>query len=88
MAFLTVIAPLVAFTYPIDKSLDGKAQGFTMWLKEFFFNALLQPMHYLLYYIMVFSSIQIAVDNPFYAIAVLAFMTEAERLIRKIFGFD
>ena len=88
MAFLTVIAPFVAFTYPIDKSLDGKAQGFTMWLKEFFFNALLQPMHYLLYYIMVFSSIQIAVDNPFYAIAVLAFMTEAERLIRKIFGFD
>ena len=88
MAFLTVIAPLVAFTYPIDKSLDGKAQGFTMWLKEYFFNALLQPMHYLLYYIMVFSSIQIAVSNPFYAIAVLAFMTEAERLIRNIFGFD
>ena len=88
MAFLTVIAPFVAFTYPIDKSLDGKAQGFTMWLKEFFFNALLQPMHYLLYYVMVFSSIQIAVDNPFYAIAVLAFMTEAERLIRNIFGFD
>ena len=88
MAFLTLIAPIVAFTYPIDKSLDGKAEGFTMWLKEYFFNALLQPMHYLLYYIMVSSSMEIAVDNPLYAIAVLAFMLEAERLVRKIFGFD
>ena len=88
MAFLTLIAPIVAFTYPIDKSLDGKAEGFTMWLKEYFFNALLQPMHYLLYYVMVSSSMEIAVDNPLYAIAVLAFMLEAERLVRKIFGFD
>lgn len=88
MAFLTIIAPIVAFTYPIDKSLDGKAEGFTMWIKEYFFNALLQPMHYLLYYVMVSSSMEIAVDNPLYAIAVLAFMLEAERLVRKIFGFD
>lgn len=88
MAFLTIIAPIVAFTYPIDKLLDGKAEGFSMWLKEFFFNALLQPMHYLLYYVMVSSSIEIAIKNPLYAVAVLAFMTEAERLIRKIFGFE
>lgn len=28
MAFLTMIAPLVALTYPIDKISDGQAQGF------------------------------------------------------------
>lgn len=30
----------------------------------------------------------IAVKNPLYAIAVLTFLTEAERLLKKIFGFD
>ena len=27
MAFLTLIAPIVAFTYPLDKLADGKAEG-------------------------------------------------------------
>ena len=88
IAFLTLIAPIVAFTYPIDKSIDGKAQGFSMWIKEYFFNALIQPVHYLLYYVMVSSAMGIAVKNPLYAIAVLTFLTEAERLLKKIFGFD
>ena len=88
MAFLTLIAPIVAFTYPIDKMADGQAQGFDAWLKEYIFNALLQPMHLLLYYILVGSSVMIAAKNPLYAIVVLAFMTEGERLLKKIFGFD
>ena len=88
MAFLTLIAPIVAFTYPLDKLSDGNAQGFSMWLKEYVFNALLQPMHFILYYILVGSSVVIAAENPIYAIAVLAFMAEGERLLRKIFGFD
>ena len=49
MAFLTIIAPLVAITYPIDKINDGKAQAFDMWLKEYIFNLLIQPLHLLLY---------------------------------------
>ena len=88
MAFLTLIAPIVALTYPIDKINDGRAQGFDMWLKEYIFNALLQPMHLLLYYILVGSAVQLATDNPLYGIVVLAFMTEAERLLKRIFGFD
>lgn len=88
MAFLTMIAPIIAFTYPIDKMIDGKSQSFSMWFKEYVFNALLQPMHFLLYYILVSSSIAIAVKNPIYAIAVLQFMTDAEKMFKKIFGFD
>ena len=38
MAFLTIIAPLVALTYPIDKMNDGKAQAFDAWFKEYIFN--------------------------------------------------
>ena len=88
IAFLTLIAPIIAFTYPIDKLADGQAQGFSMWLKEYIFNALLQPMHYLLYYVMVGSAIEISTKNPLYAIVVLMFMTEAEKMFKKIFGFD
>ena len=88
MAFLTLIAPIVALTYPIDKMDDGRAQGFDMWLKEYTFNALLQPMHCILYYVLVGSAANIAADNPIYGIAVLLFMTEAERILKKIFRFD
>ena len=88
MAFLTLIAPIVALTYPIDKMNDGSAQGFQMWLKEYVFNALLQPMHYIMYYILLSSAMGIAAKNPLYAIVCLMFMTEAEKLLKKIFGFD
>ena len=88
MAFLTLIAPIVALTYPIDKMNDGSAQGFNMWLKEYVFNALLQPMHCILYYVLVGSAIDVAANNPIYGIVVLAFMSQAEKIFKKIFGFD
>ena len=40
MAFLTIISPIVALTYPIDK-MNGNAKGFEMWLIEYMFNILL-----------------------------------------------
>ena len=88
MAFLTLIAPIVALTYPIDKINDGSAQGFNTWLKEYVFNALLQPMHCILYYVLVGSAIDVAANNPIYGIVVLAFMSQAEKIFKKIFGFD
>ncbi len=88
MAFLTLMAPLVAITYPIDKMRDGQAQAFNMWLKEFVFNALLQPFHLIIYTVFVSSSIQIATSNPIYAILFLAFMTKAEKIMRRMFGFE
>lgn len=87
MAFLTVIAPIVAITYPIDK-MDGNAKGFEMWLKEYIYNALLQPMHYILYYILVSSSLTLSARNPLYGIAALMFISEAEKLLKKIFNFS
>ena len=88
MAFLTLVAPIVALTYPIDKMNDGRAQGFEMWLKEYIFNAVLQILHFLLYHVLISSAIELAANNPIYAIVVLGFMNEAERLLKKIFGFD
>lgn len=88
MAFLTLIAPLIALTYPIDKIRDGKAQAFNMWLKEFTFNALIQPFHLIIYTIFVGTAVDLAAANPLYAIIALAFLTPAEKLLRKFFGFE
>lgn len=88
MAFLTLMAPLVAITYPIDKIADGKSQAFNIWLREFIFNALLQPFHLIIYTIFLGSSMEIAVKNPIYAILFLAFIIPSEKLLRKMFGFD
>lgn len=88
MAFLTLIAPLVALTYPIDKMNDGKAQAFNSWLKEYIFNALLQPFHLIIYTVLVASAMNLAATNPIYAIVALAFITPAEKILRKFFGFE
>ena len=88
IAFLTLISPLVVLTYPIDKLKDGKAQAFDMWLKEYVFNALLQPFHLIIYTIFVGSAIELSAKNPIFAIISLAFITPAEKLLRKFFGFE
>lgn len=88
MAFLTLIAPLVALTYPIDKVSDGKAQAFNLWVKEFAFNALLQPLHLLLYTVLLGSATELAVINPLYAVVCLGFINTGEKLFKKMFGFD
>ena len=87
LAFLTIIAPLVAITYPIDKLNDGQAQAFNMWLKEYIFNLLMQPMHLILYTILIGSAMEFASVNIFYVVVALGFLMPAEKLLRKFFGF-
>lgn len=89
MAFLTMIAPLIALTYPIDKIGDGSAQGFNSWLKEYVYNALIQPFHLIIYTVFAGSAVvDLSADNPIYAIIVLAFISQSEKMLRKFFGFD
>lgn len=88
LAFLTVIAPLVAMTYPIDKISDGKAQAFNMWLKEYIFNLLIQPVHLLLYMLLISMAIDLASQNIIYTLVAIGFMMPAEKLIRSMFGFE
>lgn len=88
MSFLTLMAPLVAMTYCIDKVNDGQAQGFNTWLKEYIFNLLIQPMHLLLYFILITSAFELASTNIVYSIIVLGFMIPAEKLLRGMFGFE
>lgn len=88
MAFLTLMAPLVAVTYPIDKLSDGSAQGFNKWFKEYIFNLLIQPMHLLLYYVLITSAFDLAGKNVIYALVAMGFMIPAEKILRSFFGFD
>ena len=88
MAFLTMIAPLVALTYPIDKINDGQAQGFDRWLKEYIFNLLIQPLHLILYTVLISSAFELASTNSIYAIVAIGFLIPAEKLMRNLFGFE
>lgn len=88
MAFLTVIAPLVAVTYPIDKMNDGKAQAFNMWFKEYIFNLLIQPLHLIMYSVLIGSAMSFATENLVYVVMALGFFVPAEKLLRRFFGFE
>ncbi len=88
VAFLTIISPLIVIMYPIDKIGDGKSQGFSIWIKDYIFNAALQPMHLILYTVLLGSALQLANNNPIYAIVALAFISHAEKFLKKIFDFD
>ena len=88
LAFFTMIAPLVALTYPIDKVSDGKAQAFNMWIKEYFINAILQPIHLVLYCALIGAAMSLVVKNPIYGIVALLFISTAEKWIKRMFKMD
>lgn len=88
IVFLTIIAPLVAISYPLDKMGDGKSQAFDLWLKEYIFNLLIQPFHLLLYTVLISSAFDLAGNNIIYCLIAIGFMTPAEKFLRKMFGFD
>lgn len=88
LAFLTIIAPFVAMTYALDKLKDGSAQGFNNWFKEYMVNLLIQPIHLLLYTVLVSSAIQLAESNLIYGIVAIGFMMPAEKLVRRFFGIN
>ena len=89
IAFLTMIAPLITLTYPLDKIKDKKSQAFDMWLKDYIFFSLLQVIHLLIYYVLVGSSIDLANrGNWVFAIVAIGFMTQAEKIVKKMFGFE
>lgn len=88
IVFFTIIAPLVAVSYPLDKINDGKSQAFDIWLKEYIFNLLIQPFHLLLYIILISTAFDLAGTNIIYSLVAIGFMTPAEKFLRKMFGFD
>lgn len=99
VAFLIIIAPLISLTYSIDKIGDGKAQALDAWLKEFVFTILMQPFHCAIYMSLISTSFKILVERGGWnevsqtlgagilAIVCILFTRDAEKIVRKIFGF-
>ncbi len=88
IAFLTLMAPLVALTYPLDKMRDGKAQAFNLWFKEYIYNILIQPFHLLIYTILVGTAVNLVQESLIYGVVAIGFMMPAEKLMRRFFGFE
>lgn len=88
LAFLTMISPLIAVMYAVDKIGDSKAQTFNMWFKEYLFNTLIQPLHLLLYTIFIGAGTELMSSNVIYGVVAYAFMIPAEKFFKKMFGFD
>lgn len=88
MSFLTMVAPIVAIMYPVDKIGDGKAQAFNTWFKDYLFNILIQPMHLLLYTIFIVAAAQLVSRNIIYALAIYGFMIPSEKYFKKLLGFE
>ena len=86
MAILTMIAPMIALTYPLDKIKDSKAQAFSFWLREYIFNCLIQPVHFLLYTLLISNVGDFATNNIIYSVVALGFLVPAEKLIKEMFG--
>lgn len=86
MAFLTMIAPLVALTYPLDKMGDSKAQAFNAWFKEYVTHLILQPVHLILYVAFVSSAMDLVKNNILYGIVAIGFLIPAEKLIKEMFN--
>ena len=93
IGFLIIISPLITITYSIDRVKDGKAQALNTWLKEFMFTVLIQPFHCIIYTVFVSASLDLIKTNHSIASLVLsimcmAFIWQAEKIVKTIFGFD
>ena len=86
IGFLVAIAPLVTITYSIDKAGDGKAQAFSNWLKEFMLNVLIQPLHAIIFLVIVMTANNIASKAPIIAIFLLLSMGTVEKMVRVVFN--
>ena len=92
IAFLIVISPLITVTYSIDKMGNNKSEALDTWLKEFIWNVLIQVFHCIIY--LVFASVAISslqeqtLASAVLAILCLLFITQAENIVKKIFGIQ
>lgn len=59
-----------------------------MWFREYVINILIQPVHLLLYMVLVGGAMELVEVNIIYAVVAIGFLIPAEKLIRKFFGFD
>lgn len=96
IAILTLIAPVVAIGYSIDKIKDGKSQSLSAWMKEYIYNVFLQMVHALIYSVFISFIFATMSGGDLWSLAAtiiivlvaLNFMLKSEKLVKKIFKID
>ena len=96
IAILTLIAPVVAIGYSIDKIKDGKSQSLSAWMKEYIYNVFLQIVHALIYSVFISFIFATIAGGDLWSLGTtiiivlvaLNFMLKSEKLVKKIFKID
>ena len=96
IAILTLIAPVVAIGYSIDKIKDGKSQSLSAWMKEYIYNVFLQMVHALIYSVFISFIFATIAGGDLWSLGTtiiivlvaLNFMLKSEKLVKKIFKID
>lgn len=86
--FLVTISPLVTVTYSMDKAGDGQPQAFQAMIRELITNIFLQPMHLLLYIVLMGLAANIIQEFPLFAVLLLIGVTKGEKIIKEIFKMN
>lgn len=86
VGFMTVISPLVSITFPIDSISDGKAQGFNNWFKELLINIFIQPIHLIIYSVIIVCAKEIIILAPVLAILFFVGLSRAEKVVKNVLG--
>lgn len=96
LAILTLIAPVIAIAYSIDKIKDGKSQSLGAWMKEYVYNVFLQMIHAIVYAIFIGFIFDIIrngetfdlIPNMILILVALNFMLKADEIMKKIFKLE
>lgn len=96
LAILTLVAPVIAISYSIDKIKDGKSQSLGAWMKEYVYNVFLQMIHAIVYAIFIGFIFDIIrngetfdlIPNMILILVALNFMLKADEIIKKIFKVE
>lgn len=88
LAFLTLIAPIMALSYPIDKMTDGQAQGINKFFKDYIYELAVPIVHLIVWDILISSVQALAMTNSVYAIVAIGSVMFLERTLREYLQFD
>ncbi|MBO5178764.1 MAG: hypothetical protein J6B87_00230 [Clostridia bacterium] len=97
IAILLIIFPLVTMYYIIEILRGKNGQVFSAWAKEIFVNIFIQSIHAIIYVLIasvVISRVQADITKPadhmnwILAIVAINFISEGEKIIRKLLGVD
>ncbi len=95
---LTLMAPVIAIGYSIDKIKDNKSQSLSAWMKQYIFNVFVQLVHALTFVVFM-GIIRTIIGNyellhpaiitrMIIMLVLLNFMLKSEKIVKKIFGMN